>query len=422
MSKTLAEKIIARAAGLNEVSAGAEVFARPDHAFAYDFPGINDKLYKALEARRGQPFSGPVDQRVMFIDHLTTRSTPRIDAVHEETRRAAKEYGFIVHENLGIGHQVMLELGYVLPGNLLVHFDSHVAGAGAHGALGLGISNNYVSVWVDGGWNMRVPHSVKVTLTGALPSRVDARDLLHHMIRTAPVDHVIGSVLELGGSGLSTIPVGMRQSFCGMSVFTGAATTICVPDQVALDDLRSRFKRDDILPLLPDADATYRHEMEIDLSRIEPMIVRPGSARPDHVEPVGALKRTPINRAFIGSCVSGRIEDIREAAEILEGRRVREGVEFVIAPSSEEVARKATEEGLLAKLEAAGAKIGAASCDYCFGFAAPLAPGDSCISTGTLNISGRMGSAKADIYLASAYSVAAAAIAGEVVDPRELGA
>ncbi len=422
MSMTLTEKIIARAAGMAAVKAGAEVFARPDHAFAYDFPGINDKLYEALVQTGGEEKSLPPDQRVMFIDHLTTRSSRRIDAVHDETRSAAKKYGFTLHEDLGIGHQVMLELGYVLPGNLLVHFDSHVATAGAHGALGLGISNNYVTVWVNGGWNMRVPASVKVTLTGAMEARIDARDLLHHMVRTAPIDQAIGAVLELGGPGLASIPVGMRQSFCGMSVFTGAATAICLPDDAATDDLRRRFKRDDIQPLMPDADASYRHEMEVDLGTIEPMIVRPGSARPDHVERVSALAGTAINRAFIGSCVSGRIEDIREAASVLRGRHVKEGVEFLIAPSSAEVARQAAEEGLLAELEAAGATVGAASCDYCFGFAAPLAPGETCISTGTLNISGRMGSAKADIYLASAYSVAAAAVAGEVIDPRQLGA
>lgn len=411
MAATLTEKVLARAAGLSSVSAGEPVSARPDHAIAYDFPGFSDRLFDTLEAvgRAGVPSAAVLGHRVMFIDHLTTRRSPRIDAVHAQTRAAAARHGFELHEGLGIGHQVACELGLAAPGALIVHFDPHVAAAGAHGALALGIGSRYETIWATGVWHTRVPAAVQVVLQGRLSDPVDARDLAHELVRTLPPGRVAGAVLEFDGPGLRGLSLGQRQTLCAMSVFTGAVTGVCLGGV------------DDAAAARADPDARYADRFEVDLARVEPLLVRPGSARPEHTVPVAALRGERITRAYVGSCSSGRIDDLRAVATMLEGRTVAAGVRCVVVPTSEAIRAQAGREGLLARLERAGVEIAEPSCDRCYGFADPLADDDVCLSSGTLNVAGRMGSARARIVLASAATVAASAAAGCVVDPREAG-
>lgn len=413
MGSTLAEKIYARAAGLARAPAGTHVAVRPDHVLGYDFPGYSDRLFDTL-ARFGMDTparlrEAPRESRVMFIDHLTTRRSPRIDAVHAQTRQAASRFGFTLHEGEGIGHLVMCERGLAQPGALLVHFDSHVAAAGAHGALGIGIGESYEVAWVTGWWHTTVPTSVRVDLSGQLPPGVDARDIVHELVRTLPPHHVAGAVLELDGQGLRTLSGGQREVICGLAVFTGALTAVCLGgDSGGGDDAAARA----------DAGAAYGHAHALDLAKLEPLVALPGSSRPDHIVPIGMCQGEPVTRAFVGSCASGRIDDLRSVAAVLRGRRVAPGVRLIVAPSSEAVRRQAVDEGLMACFEAAGAEVGAASCDYCYGFAEPLQDGDACISCGTLNVPGRMGSAAARIFLASPATVAASAVAGRIADPR----
>lgn len=415
MAFTLTQKIYARAAGSAPAAPGAALAVRPDRAFAYDFPGISDRLIDQLGSiLTGSGGEGQVTrsdgERVMFIDHLTTRRSPRIDAVHDQTRQAAHRHGFVLHEGVGIGHQALMELGYATPGALLVHFDPHIAAAGASGALALGIGNSYQTVWTTGLWHTVMPPAVRLRLGGRLAPGVDGRDLAHHLIRVLPPGAVAGAVLELEGPGLQGLSPAQRQTLCAVSVFTGALTAVCLG---GLDGDPAA---------LADVGAVYASSVEVDLGDVEPLLVLPGSTRPEHVVPVCAHLGERINRAYVGSCTSGRLDDLRAIVQTMQGRRVAEGVQFVVVPASQAIQRQAHEEGLLAAMDGAGVTLGDPSCDACYGFAYPLDDGDTCLSSGTLNTTGRMGSASARIMLASPASVAAAAVEGRISDPRRAAA
>lgn len=402
MGSTLTEKIFARTAGLPTVCAGQSVTVRPDHALAYDFPGYSDRLLATLEHFAGSPGSDP-GQRAMFIDHLTTRRSPRIDAIHAQTRDGARRFGYALHEDVGIGHQATCDLGLARPGALLTHFDPHVAAAGAHGALALGVGNSYATIWATGCWRTRVPPAVALTLHGRLPAGVDGRDLLHELVRRFAGSRLAGVVLEIGGAGADGLGREQLQGLCAMAVFTGALSAVYLDPDAAVG---------------PDDDACYAERLQLDLAQIEPLVALPGSARPDHIRPVAEVAGTPITRAFVGSCASGRLQDMRTVAAVLRGRRVAPGVRFILTPTSAPIRAQADAEGLTAALQSAGVEVLASSCDACYGFAHPLAADDRCISSGTLNIAGRMGSADARIHLASPATVAAAAVAGAIADPR----
>ena len=403
MGATLTEKIFARTAGLEVMTAGMGVTVRPDHALAYDFPGYSDKLLSALDGFASRPALRP-GHRVMFIDHLTTRSSPRIEAIHGQTRDGSHRFGYDLHEGKGIGHQVACEIGLAKPGAMLVHFDPHVAAAGAYGALALGVGYSYTGIWATGQWNTKVPRAVALELRGALGPGVDARDLLHELVRRHAGSGLAGAVLEISGSGVANLGREQLQGLCSMAIFTGALSAICLDPES---------------PLQPDADAAYADRLMIDLSQVQPLLVLPGSARPDHICQMPETD-VPITRAFVGSCVSGRLQDLRSVAQVVQGRKVAPGVRFLVSPASVAIRQQADTEGITECLTAAGVEVLASSCDCCYGFAEPLGAGDTCISSSTLNIEGRMGSSAARIFLASPASVAAAAVSGRIVDPRVL--
>jgi 3-isopropylmalate/(R)-2-methylmalate dehydratase large subunit len=210
-----------------------------------------------------------------------------------------------------------------------------------------------------------------------------------------------------------------RQGLCGMAMFTGAVSAIFNPDDLSLEYAR-QVSGAPLEPLYSDADAEYTAVHEIDLSALGPQVVLPGSAKGGNTRPVEEVEGTAVTKAFIGSCASGRLEDIRSAARILRGRRIADGMRLNVVPTSVEIHRQAEREGLLDVLRAAGAEVAQSSCDFCFGYQKPLQPGENCISTGVLNISGRMGSTDAGIFMGSAATVAASALTGEITDARKV--
>jgi 3-isopropylmalate/(R)-2-methylmalate dehydratase large subunit len=210
-----------------------------------------------------------------------------------------------------------------------------------------------------------------------------------------------------------------RQGLCAMAMFTGAVSAIFNPDELSIA-YAAKVARAEFEPLSSDPDAEYAAVHDIDLDQLHPQVVLPGSAKAANTRAIGELAGTAIQQAYIGSCASGRIEEIRAAAEILKGKKVADGVSLNVVPTSALIYRQAKEEGLLEILTQAGANFAESSCDFCIGYASPLQPGDKCISTGVLNISGRMGSTEADIFMGSAYTVAASALTGRITDPREV--
>ncbi len=419
MGQTITQKILARVGDRDHVVPGENYPVRPDYMIAYDFPGYTDRFFAQMKQDFGITKVAEPDRYVLFIDHMLTNKNEREDEVHKVTRDWAMENGVHFHEGEGIGHQVAAELGYAMPGHFLIHFDGHISSLGAFGALGMGVRRDLLEGWVTGGIHLDVPASTRFHLTGSFAPGVESRDLIHQIISEIGADGVAFQVMEYTGPGAEQMALGQRQALCGMAMFAGGVSAIFNPDDLSLEYSR-KVARKDFEPLYSDPDAEYTARYDFDLDALSPQIVMPGSARAANTRDVSEAAGQSIQRAFIGSCASGRIEDIRSAAGVLKGRKVAPGVELNVVPTSRRIYEQAESEGLLQTLRDAGAHVVESTCDFCFGYAKPLEPGEACISTGVLNISGRMGSPDADIYMSSATTVAASALTGRIADPREV--
>ncbi|WP_371829181.1 3-isopropylmalate dehydratase large subunit [Rhodococcoides fascians] len=412
-SFTMVEKILGRTCGDDPVRAGENHAVRPARMIAYDFPGYTDVMFRQMRDDFGITSLEDPARYVVFIDHMLTKLNDREQEVHQVTREWCEYYGIELHEGRGIGHQLTAELGLAIPGDFLVHFDGHISGIGAFGALGWGIRRDLIEAWVTGQLYVDIPATTRFDLYGEFAPGVDSRDLVHSIIDLVGADGCAHQVMEFGGPGARSMKIDHRQGLCGMAMFTGAVSAIFEPDEISLA-YANDVARQSFTPVYPDSGATYAARHTIDLAQIVPQVVAPGSARAANTHSAANLAGTPITKAFIGSCASGRIEDLRAAALVLDGRTVAPGVELNVVPTSQKVHDQAEREGLLDVLRAAGAHIAVSSCDFCFGYQKPLAAGENCISTGVLNISGRMGSSDANIYMGSPYTVAASALAGTI--------
>lgn len=413
MGFTITEKILGPAAGQANVYAGENHAVRPDRMIAYDFPGYTDVMFRQMREDFGITELDDPSRYVIFIDHMLTKNDERESKVHQVTRDWCEFYGIELHEAQGIGHQLTAELGLAIPGDFLVHFDGHISGVGAFNALGWGIRKDLIEAWVSGQVYVDIPATTRFDLIGEFPEGVDSRDLVHTIIELVGADGCAHQVMEFGGPGARSMAIDHRQGLCGMAMFTGAVSAIFEPDDLSMAYARD-VARHDFDPVYPDADALYAARHTIDLATLVPRVVRPGSARVANTSTVTEMTGTPIARAFIGSCASGRIEDLRAAALVLDGQKVASTVELNVVPTSKKVFEQAESEGILDVLRTAGANIAVSSCDFCFGYQQPLQPDENCISTGVLNITGRMGSPDANIYMGSPYTVAASAITGAI--------
>ncbi|WP_280458906.1 3-isopropylmalate dehydratase large subunit [Nocardia carnea] len=409
----MTEKILGRASDQETVRAGENHPVQPARMIAYDFPGYTDVMFRQMREDFGITELKDPSRYIVFIDHMLTKRNEKETEVHQVTRDWCEFYGIELHEGRGIGHQLTAELGLAIPGEFLVHFDGHISGIGAFGALGWGIRRDLIEAWVTGQVFVDIPATTRFDLVGEFPPGVDSRDLVHTIIDMVGADGCAHQVMEFGGPGARSMAIDHRQGLCGMAMFTGAVSAIFEPDEMSLAYANNVARRS-FDPVYPDADATYAARYEIDLATLTPRVVLPGSARAVNTKTAQELAGTPITKAFIGSCASGRIEDLRAAALVLDGRKVAPGVELNVVPTSQKVYEQAENEGILDVLRAAGAHINISSCDFCFGYQKPLQPGENCISTGVLNISGRMGSPDANIYMGSPYTVAASALTGTI--------
>ncbi|WP_345496225.1 3-isopropylmalate dehydratase large subunit [Nocardia callitridis] len=409
----MTEKILGRASDRSTVRAGENHAVHPARMIAYDFPGYTDVMFRQMREDFGITELLDPSRYVVFIDHMLTKRNAKEAEVHQVTRDWCEFYGIELHEGRGIGHQLTAELGLAIPGEFLVHFDGHISGVGAFGALGWGIRRDLIEAWVTGQVFVDIPATTRFDLVGEFAPGVDSRDLVHTIIDMVGADGCAHQVMEFGGPGARGMAIDHRQGLCGMAMFTGAVSAVFEPDETSLSYANNVARRG-FEPVYPDADATYAARHTIDLATLSPRVVLPGSARVANTKTARELAGTPISKAFIGSCASGRIEDLRAAALVLNGRTVAPGVELNVVPTSAQVYEQAENEGILDVLRAAGAHINVSSCDFCFGYQKPLQAGENCISTGVLNISGRMGSPDANIYMGSPYTVAASALSGTI--------
>jgi len=415
MGYTIAEKILARVSEKGDVRAGTEILAKPDFVIAYDFPGYTDVIFKQMEEDFGIDKVAEPERYALFIDHMVPATTTQEEELHQLTRDWGAKNKVPVYERKGIGHQVAAELGYATPGAFVVHFDGHISQLGTFGTLAIGVRRHLLEAFVKERIKFKVPETTRIDLTGTLQPGVTARDVFHHIVRVIGPRGCRGHVLELGGNTIDNMSLEGRQSITCLAMFTGAITAIINPDERALSYIKERA-RIDIEPLFSDSDATYASRHEIDVSALEPIVVVPPS--PADTRNLSEVVGTEVQVGYLGSCASGRVEDLELAADVLEGHKIKNCFQLNVIPTSQEIMEIAAKKGIITRLINAGAFISSSSCDYCFGRMGVMRAGQRAVSTGTLNVRGRMGSPDSEIYIVNAAAVAAAAIEGRITDPR----
>ncbi len=415
MGFTITEKILARAAGLPSVRAGDEIMAKPDFVLAYDFPGYTDVIFKQLKNDFGISKMAEPERFGIFIDHMVPAISPAEEELHKGTREWTTINDVKLYERKGIGHQVSSEVGYATPGAFAVHFDGHVSQLGTFGTLAMGLRRNVLEAFAMEKVSLRVPQTTRVDLVGRLQPGVMARDVFHHLVRVLGSSSCRFQVLEIGGPAVADMSNDALQTITGLAMFTGAVTAIVNPDAKRLAYALPRARKK-LEPVYSDEDAVYAARHTIELSTLEPIIVIPPS--PANTRDLKDYLGLSVQTGYLGSCASGRIEDMRAAASVLRGRKIADGFQLHVVPTSQEIMVAAAKEGLIEVFAEAGAFVSSPSCDYCFGRIATMAPGQRAVSTGTLNVRGRMGSPDSEIYLCNAAVIAASAIEGKITDPR----
>jgi 3-isopropylmalate/(R)-2-methylmalate dehydratase large subunit len=362
---------------------------------------------------------------VVILDHQVPAESVKAAELHKIMRQFAKDQKLRIYDigRGGICHQVMPEKGHVVPGTVIVGADSHTCTYGAFGAFATGIgSTEAAAVFATGKIWLKVPEAIKVNVTGQFQKYVTPKDLILSIIGRIRVDGAIYESAEFTGPTIKGMSIAGRMTLCNMAVEMGAKNGIIEPDETTRKFLEGRVKA---LPnfeaLKSDKDAVYQRTVEFDVSKMEPQVACPSSV--DNVKPVSEIGNVPIEQAFIGSCTNGRIEDLRLAAQVLKGKRVKDGVRALVIPASQEVYKQAINEGLLEIFTDAGAIVCGSACGPCLGgHIGLLAAGEVCVSTSNRNFIGRMGSTQASVYLASPATVAASAVTGKITDPRKLEA
>lgn len=410
MGMTIAEKIIARAAGVAEVKAGDIHTVTLDRMMSND--GTTHLTVDMYHNKLNHPRIADPKKMVFIVDHNVPSDSPKTAASQKKMRDFAKEHNIDFWEGKGVCHQLMME-HYVCPGELIFGADSHTCTYGALGAFGTGVGcTDLLYGMVTGTSWVLVPETVKFNLTGKLREGVYPRDLMLTIIGTIGANGVNYQVMEFCGDGAKTLSVDDRMVLCNLSVEAGAKTAIFEADEIALEYLKAHGREPKAV-FKSDPDAVYVREYTFDLSKIEPVV-----SGPDFVDAIASAKDRcglRIDEAFLGSCNNGRIDDLRVGAAIVKGRKVSDHVRFLVVPASQQVYRQALEEGLIDIFMESGAIVMNPNCSVCWGSCqGVIGENEVLISTGTRNFKGRAGHPSSKVYLGSAATVAASAVKGEI--------
>jgi len=416
----ITEKILAKAADKKTVHPGEILDTSVDIVMVHDLTGpLAVEAFKKIGVQK----VWDNQKAVVILDHQVPAESVKAAELHKTMRQFAKDQKLRIYDvgRGGICHQVMPEKGHVIPGTVIVGADSHTCTYGAFGAFATGIgSTEAAAVLATGKIWLKVPEAIKVNVTGKFRNFVTPKDLILAIIGRVKVDGAIYKSTEFTGPTIRNMSIAGRMTLCNMAVEMGAKNGIIEPDETTRKFLEGRTET---LPkfdwLRSDEDAIYEQTMEFDVSTMEPQIACPSSV--DNVRPVSEVDDMPIEQAFIGSCTNGRIEDLRLAAHVLKGKRVKDGVRAIVIPASQEVYKQALDEGLMEIFTNAGAIVCGSACGPCLGgHIGLLAAGETCVSTSNRNFIGRMGSTQANVFLASPATVAASAITGKITDPTKL--
>ncbi|HUF88506.1 MAG TPA: aconitate hydratase [Gemmatimonadota bacterium] len=415
MGLSLTQKIIREhLAGGDPSVPGREIGIRIDQVITPDATGVLCYLqFESMGLERVR-----VKRAVAYADHVVYHFDAKNAADHRYLQTAAHKYGswFSLPGN-GICHQVHQER-FAVPGDTLLGSDSHSPTAGGLGMLAIGAGGLDVTVALGGGpyW-LPMPTVVNVRLEGELPKWVTAKDVILEMARRVTVKGGIGKIFEYTGPGAASLSPYERCTIANMGTEIGATTSVFASDERTLDYLTRLGRPQDFRAVAPDDDAEYDDEMTIDLASMEPLVALP--SMPDKVVPVREVAGTKIDQVIVGSCTNGGYEDLLAVAMILEGRTVNPNTNFVIAPSSKQALEMIVREGLLPGILASGANLSESTCGACIGVGHVPAPGQNSLRSFNRNFPARSGVKGDQVFLASPEVCAIAAIAGELVDPRD---
>jgi 3-isopropylmalate/(R)-2-methylmalate dehydratase large subunit len=429
MGQTMVEKILAKAARRPAVRAGDVVEPAVGLAMSHENAAlvINQflEIFKGtgLEPRVWDPSKIAIifDHRVPAEGSKTATNQKKIRAF--VAGQGIKKFHDIRGDRGGICHQILPENGYVRPGRVVVGTDSHTTSHGALGAFAFGIgATEMASVWALGTiLNVEVPRTIKVTVKGRFPRYVLPKDLILHLIGLLTAEGANFKVIEFHGPAVRAMSTSGRLVLCNMSVEAGATSGIVPPDAETVRYLRAEAKVKGPFDVFgPDPDADYDRTIEIDLSKLGPMVACPHAV--DNVKPVGAVRGVKVQQVVLGSCTNGRLDDLAVAARILRGKTVAPGTRMLVFPASARIYSRALKLGYIADFIKAGAVVMNPGCGPCLGVhQGALGDGEVALATTNRNFKGRMGNPNAEVYLASPAVAAASALKGAIADPRRGG-
>lgn len=418
MGATLSEKILAAHAGVSAVRAGEVVVAAVDFAMLHDARAANALARIERIGASELPFA---PRTALVLDHYSPPPNAEAANVHVAMRAFAEASGAVLYDvGDGICHQVLPEGGHFTCGDLVVGTDTHSTTYGAFNAFGTGVEGTDLAVVMRTGrlW-FRVPETIRVELKGRLQPGVWAKDVTLAMLGRLGAEGANYRAIEYCGEAVAAMEMDDRMTLANHAAELGAKAALLEADEKTLAWLRAHGAREG-RPVRADPDARYAERIELDAGRLVPQIAR--AHRVDDVVGVPEVAGRKVDIALVGTCTNGRLDDIRQAAAILRGRRIARGVRMIVTPASRRVWLAAMREGLLEALAQAGASIEAAGCGTCVNITGHLVPGDgqTVISSANRNFRGRLGNPAAEIFLGSAATVAASALTGRITDPREV--
>lgn len=419
MGMTMSQKILAAHAGLDEVLAGQLIEASIDLVHGNDITSPL-AIREMKKLKKKTVFDR--DKVVLVMDHFV----PNKDIVSAKCTQICRNFAaeqelshYFDVGNMGIEHALIPEQGLITAGELSVGADSHTCTYGALGAFSTGVgSTDMAAAMATGKLWFKVPAAIRVRLEGKLSPHVSGKDLILHLIGEIGVDGARYESLEFCGEGVSSLSMDDRFTICNMAIEAGAKNGIFPVDERTLRYIREHGNRS-FRSFEADPDARYEREILLDLSKLKPTVAFPHL--PENTKEIGSFPPIFIDQVVIGSCTNGRLQDIREAGEILKGRKVAKNVRCIVIPATQRIYLEALEEGWIKAFIEAGAVVSTPTCGPCLGgYMGILAPGERCLSTTNRNFIGRMGDTSSEVYLASPAVAAASAVTGRISSPDEL--
>lgn len=418
MGMNMTEKILAKHAGLDSVTAGQLIFCQLDMVLANDVTA--PPAIKEFE-KIGRPVFD--NTKIALVpDHFTPNKDIKAAGLAKTVREFAKKHqikNYFEIGRVGIEHVILPEKGIVGPGMLTIGADSHTCTYGAVNGFSTGVGSTDLGVAMATGqaW-FKVPKAIKVVLTGKKPKYICGKDVILTLIGMIGVDGALYKAIEFAGEGVAELTMTDRLTISNMAIEAGGKNGIFPFDEITKEYVEGRVQQP-YEAVAPDDDASYEKVIEIDLSKLTPVVAFPHL--PGNTHPVSEIDKIKIDQVVIGSCTNGRLEDLRQAAEVLEGHSVHPDVRCIVIPGSQQVYLDAVHEGLVDIFINAGAAVSTPTCGPCLGaHMGIMAAGEKAVSTTNRNFRGRMGHVDSEVYLAGPYVAAASAVLGYIAVPEEV--